>query len=176
MHTKYSRALGLFFVFVLSLCSAFGQTPQFVPFSQAQPILNAYASSLPAELKPPTAAAWDKWIRAQDKEIRIRVEEGEENTLTNLLRQGVTYTKEPIIDYARLEQYGHSSFVNSIADKRANDLIKALAAPHPSAGMMEMRALLEKKGYSLKTPAEQQKVKAYMLANLGAPARRRRPR
>jgi hypothetical protein len=65
-----------------------------------------------------------------------------------------------------LSQYGKSSYVNSVVDKRANDLIRALAAPHPSEGMLEMRALLEKKGYGLKTPAEQAKVKSYLLANL----------
>ena len=132
-------------------------------------MLDAYIKSLPAELKPGghlSAAAWDKWVRDQDKTIRDRIEEGEENTLTNLLRLGVTYTKEPRIDYSYLAQYGSSSFVNSLADKRANDLIRALTAPHPAQGMLEMRALLEKKGYSLKTPADQAKVKAYLLANL----------
>ncbi len=155
--------------FMAAFCAANAQTPQFVPFSAAQPVLNAYLSSLPAELKPsgrPTATAWDKWVRAQDKDIRVRIEEGEENTLTNLLRLGVTYTKEPRITYEYLEKYGRSSFVDSIADKRANDLVRALSAPHPSEGMQEMKALLEKKGYSLKTPEEQKKVKTYLLANL----------
>jgi len=154
---------------LLSFCSASAQTPQYVPFSQAQPVLNTYLNSLPAELKPsgqPTAAAWDNWIRSQDKEIRVRIEQGEENTLTNLLRLGVTYTKEPRITYEFLSRYGHSSTVDSIADRRANDLIHALSAPHLSAGMIEMRTLLEKKNYSLKTPDDQKKVKAYLLANL----------
>jgi len=105
-------------------------------------------------------------VQGQDKEIRIRIEEGEENTLTNLLRLGVTYTKEPRIDYEQLDRYGKSSYVDSIASKRADDLIRALAAPHPSEGMLDMRQFLEKKGYSLKTPEDQKKVKAYLLANL----------
>jgi hypothetical protein len=165
--------LKVLFVIQLLICVAVqakAQTPQFVPFSAAQPVLNTYLSSLPAELKPggqPTAAAWDQWVRGQDKDIRVRIEQGEENTLVNLLRWGVTYTTQPRITYEYLAQYGKSSFVNGIADKRANDLVKALSAPHPSEGMMEMRALLEKKGYSLKTPADQAKVKAYILSLLG---------
>jgi hypothetical protein len=149
--------------------TASAQTPQFVPFSAAEPVLNTYLSSLPAELKPsgkPTSAAWDSWIRAQDKDIRARIEQGEENTLTNLLRLGVTYTQQPRITYEYLAEFGHSKFVDGIADKRANDLIKALSAPRPSEGMQEMKALLQKKGYSLKTPEDQKKVKAYLLANL----------
>jgi hypothetical protein len=143
--------------------------PQFMAFSAAQPILTKLKGSLPPELKnsgPVTASIWDRWVRDQDREIRSRIEEGEENTLTNLLRLGVTYTKEPRISYEYLDEYGKSSFVNSLADKRANDLIRALAAPRLSAGMAEMRALLEKKGYSLKTPAGRAKVKTYLLANL----------
>jgi hypothetical protein len=158
--------------FLLGLLSfatfAVAQTPQFVPFSAAQPVLNAYSSSLPAELKPqPTAASWDKWVRSQDKEIRARVEEGEENTLTNLLRWGVTYTKQPRITYEYLAKYGRENYVDQIADKRADDLIRAMAAPHPSEGMQEMKALLEKKGYSLKTPADQKRTKVFMLGLLG---------
>ncbi len=153
-----------------TISAATAQTPQFVTFSTAQPVLDSYLSSLPAELKPggkPSAAAWDKWVRDQDKDIRVRIEQGEENTLTNLLRLGVTYTTQPRITYEQLAKYGSNSYVDKVANKRADDLVKALAAPHPSQGMVEMVALLQKKGYSLKTPADQAKVKAYMLANLG---------
>ncbi len=172
LQQKQNMKRPLFSVLVFVLlggCAAGAQTPQFVPFSAAEPVLNSYLSSLPTELKPsgkPTAAAWDSWVHIQDKDIRARVEEGEENTLTNLLRLGVTYTKEPRITYEYLGQYGHSSFVDGVADKRTDDLIKALSAPHPSQGMLEMKALLEKKGYSLKTPADQKKVKTYLLGNL----------
>jgi hypothetical protein len=168
---KTARLVALvLFCCLIGRGNVLAQNPQFVAFPAAQPVLNAYLSSLPAALKPsgqPTAAAWDTWVRGQDKEIRVRIEQGEENTLTNLLRLGVTFTQEPRITYEYLEQYGKSSFVNSIADKRANDLIRVLAASHPSEGMLEMVALLEKKGYSLKTPEDQKKMKAYLLANLG---------
>ena len=154
----------------LTLSAATAQTPQFVTFAAARPVLDTYLSSLPAELKPggkPTAAAWDKWVRDQDKDIRVRIEQGEENTLTNLLRLGVTFTTQPRLPYEQLAKYGSNTYIDNIANKRADDLIKALAAPHPSQGMLEMRSLLQKKGYSLKTPADQAKVKAYMLTLLG---------
>ncbi len=167
MSSKLGKTLCLFLFCFLTFCQALAQTPQFVSFSSAQPVLEALRSSLPPELKASlTAATWDKWVRTEDKEIRSRIDEGEENTLTNLLRMGITYTKEPPITYEDLGEYGRSTAVDSIADKRANDLVRALAAPHLSEGMLEMRALLEREGFSLKTAAAQKKVRAYLLANL----------
>src|ERR1700679_3498941 len=109
---RHLAALVLFFF--PRLGAALAQAPQFVPFSAAEPVLNTYLSSLPAELKPggkPTAAAWVKGVRDQDKDIRVRIEQGEENTLTNLLRLGVTYTKQPQISYECLAKYGSSPVV-----------------------------------------------------------------
>lgn len=167
MPSKYANSPGLFFACILSLSSAMAQKPQFLPFSEAQPVLNAYSSTLPAELKQPTAAAWDKWVRNQDFQIRTRLERGQEDTLTNLLRLGVTYTKEERISYTYLERFGKDKYVDSLVNKRADDLIRALTAPHPSEGMAEMRGFLEKQNFNLKTPDGQKRVKAYLLANLG---------
>jgi hypothetical protein len=164
MPNKFSKALLL--VCLLTL-PALAQTPQFISFAAAKPVLDSMPNSLPPALKGQlNAASWDKWVHASDKETRSRIDEGEENTLTNLLRMGVTFTKEDPITYEDLDRYGQSNAIDTIADKRANDLVKALAAPHPSEGMLEMRALLERKGFTLKTPEGQQKVKAYLLANL----------
>lgn len=159
---------GLLLVCIVSnLCVA--QTPQFVPFPAAKPVLDTYVKSLPPALKPggqPTAAAWEEWVRKEDQQIRVRLERGQEDTLTNLLRLGVTYTKQERISWGDLERYGSDKYVDAIANKRADDLIKALSAPHASEGMQEMRGFLEKQGFNLRTPEGQKKVKAYMLANL----------
>jgi hypothetical protein len=76
-----------------------------------------------------------------------RLDRGEEDTLTNLLRFGLTYTKEYRIDDEYLLRYGQSSLVNSFAENRANDLIRALSAPTASEGFAHMRSFLERKGY-----------------------------
>jgi len=169
MHSKHGTVLGFVFLWICGLCSAAAQNPQYISFSAAQPVLNPYLKSLPPELKPngqPTAAAWDAWVRHKDQEIRVRVERGEEDTLTNLLRLGVTYTQQPRISFPDLERFGKDKYIDSVADKRANDLIRALAAPRANQGMADMRRFLEKQGYNLRTPESQKKVKAYLLANL----------
>jgi hypothetical protein len=157
-------------IFGSLVCSGvFAQSPKFVSLASAQPVISAMKGSLPASLKtsgPLSASIWDKWVRSQDLEIRQRVRQGEENTLTNLMRLGVTFTKEPQITYDLLAQYGKSTYVNSIANNRADDLVRALAAPKIGEGMLEMRTLLEKEGYTLRTPHGRKEVKAYLLSHL----------
>ena len=109
---------------------------------------------------------WAAWLQKSDADIRQRLDAGEEDSLTNLLRFGVTFTKEYRIDDDYLVRYGQSSLVNGFAETRANDLIKALAAPDGNQGFVEMRSFVEKKGFSLNSPAGRKKLKAYLLANL----------
>ncbi len=109
---------------------------------------------------------WAAWLQKSDADIRQRLDVGEEDSLTNLLRFGVTFTKEYRIDDDYLLRYGQSSLVNGFAETRANDLIKALAAPDGNQGFVEMRSFVEKKGFVLNSPAGRKKLKAYLLANL----------
>lgn len=149
-----------------------GQSPSkslFIPLLEAQPSLSAYKDSLPAELQSAALlddAKWAKWIRQSDQEVRLRLDRGQEDTLSNLLRLGVTYTSEYRIDDFYLPRYGQSSLVDAFAKNRANDLVRALVSPKSAEGFREMRTFLEKKGYSFQTPADRAKVNKYLLKNL----------
>ncbi len=136
---------------------------------QARPVLAAFRTSLPDELRASSSlqvAVWQNWVQENDRDIRARLERGEEDTLVNLLRFGVTFTREYRIDDEYLVRYGQSSLVNSFAERRATDLVRALAAPHPSEGLLRMRVFLEKKGYPLKNQAQQAQARKYLLSNL----------
>ena len=141
--------------------------PEFMSLESAKPVLqkvNPGDSSHPG----PNASSqeWLAWLQKSDAQIRQRLDTGEEDTLTNLLRFGVTFTKEYRIDDEYLVRYGQSSLVNSFAENRANDLIKVLAAPNGNQGFVEMRAFVEKKGFSLNSATGRKQLKAYLLANL----------
>jgi len=73
--------------------------------------------------------------------IRQRLALGEEDTLTNLpaLWRDL-YGRNIKIDREYLAKYGSSSLVNSFAENRGHDLVKALASPTANEGMVEMRA------------------------------------
>jgi hypothetical protein len=159
----------------LSLLTAAGAVAQctspcpFISFEDARPILEAYSAQLPASLgdiRSLNAARWTAWLQAEDRVIRQRLEQGEEDTLSNLLRFGVTYTKEYRITDEYLPKFGQSSLVNAFAENRANDLIRALASPTASEGFQQMRAFVERRGQSLATPAGRAALKKYLLANL----------
>jgi hypothetical protein len=144
--------------------------PEFISLDSAKAVVQAMPESLPPELKSagssPSPDAWAAWVRNADASVRKRLDRGEEDSLSNLLRFGVTYTKEYRIDDEYFARYGDSTLVNSFAEHRADDLIRAFAAPDGNQGMIEMRDFVEKKGYSLKTPAERKKLKKYLLDNL----------
>jgi hypothetical protein len=141
----------------------------FMSLEDAVPVIRAYGDSVPPSLPAASAlnaASWTAWLRTNDREIRARLERGEEDTLTNLLRFGVTFTGEYRIDDEYLARYGESSLVNAFAENRARDLVRALSGPNPSEGLVRMRAFLEGKGFSFKTPERRKKVREYLLANL----------
>ncbi|HEX8872874.1 MAG TPA: hypothetical protein VF758_08915 [Candidatus Acidoferrum sp.] len=165
------RFLALAVVVVAGAAASLGQSPapEFISLDAARPVLTQMANALPPALKtsaPLDQKTWDAWVRAEDSEIRKRLERGEEDTLTNLLRFGVTYTKEYRIDREYLTHFGHSTLVDAFADTRANDLVRALSSPSSNPGWQEMRSFLERKGYSFATAAERARVKQYLLANL----------
>jgi hypothetical protein len=154
---------------ILEVLPTFSQElkPEIMSYSAAAPVLEKTEAKESAAAKPGASSeSWLAWARNSDAEVRQRLDTGEEDSLTNLLRFGVTYTKEFRIDDEYLVRYGQSSLVNAFAENRANDLIKALAAPNQNSGFMEMRAFVESKGFSLKSPAGRAKLKGYLLANL----------
>jgi hypothetical protein len=156
------------FVFILGIHAASQQSSvEFLSFESAQPVLREFANTLPPELgNGPDAARWSAWVKKQDASIRQRLEQGEEDTLTNLLRFGVTYTDEYQIDREYLSAYGKSTLVNSFAENRANALVRALSAPGANEGMQEMRSFLIHRGYSFATAQERARVKQHLLDNL----------
>lgn len=136
-------------------------------YERARPILLALPEAVPTELRSGAdATSWLRWSQATDRSIRKRLEQGEEDTLTNLLRFGVTFTKEYRIDNVYLARYGQSDLVDGFAKRRARDLVRTLAQPGASEGIRHMRLFLEKKGFSFQTPAGRKKIEAHLLQNL----------
>lgn len=163
----------IFALFISIVLLAFARSdnpPQFINFDQARPALAAFQGDLPNELKsmPPEKLKdiWPAWVADRDKTVRARLDQGEEDTITNLLRFGVTYTRQPRIDWPNLFKYGQSIGVDFWAQTRADDLIHALANPGKNEHLRITRAFLLKRGFALDTPTHRARLKEYLLGNL----------
>ena len=157
------------FVSLLSISLSPGQErkAEFISLNAAQPTLQGFSNALPPGLRSaPDETGWSIWVKAQDAGIRQRLEKGEEDTLTNLLRWGVTFTDEYQISRDYLARYGTSTLVNAFAEKRASDLVRALSSPNANEGMREMHVFLIQRGYAFKTPEDRARVKQHLLSNL----------
>jgi hypothetical protein len=171
----WNKLAGFFGVTAMLVCFApacLGQSSvraEFISLESAEPVLKGMRDALPPDLKaagPLDTTKWSAWVQLKDREVRNRLIRGEEDTLVNLLRFGVTFTNEYRIDDEYLVRYGQSSLVNSFAENRANDLIHAWRAPNPSEGLIEMRTFVEKQGHSVRTARERIETKKYLLDSL----------
>ena len=150
---------------LLALCVssvvAQAPSPEFMSLESAKAVLQKMGPDSGSHLSTAISSQeWFAWLQNSDSNIRQRLIAGEEDSLTNLLRFGVSFTKEYRIDDDYLVRYGQSSLVNAFAENRADDLIKALAAPNGNQGFAEMRVFVEKKGFSLNPAAQRKKLKA----------------
>src|SRR5579862_9435596 len=84
----------------IGIGAAVGQSSpraEFITLESARPILNGMGGALPGDLAakgPLDVASWSEWVRGRDRDVRNRLIRGEEDTLANLLRFGVTFTSE----------------------------------------------------------------------------------
>ena len=74
------------------------------PFNDVRPVLEAMRDQLPSVLRDPDEARWNAWSRRQDTEIRARLEQGEVDSMINLLLFGTSFTKRPRIQFESLAE------------------------------------------------------------------------
>lgn len=68
---------------------------EFTRYAAAAPVLAAFRGSHLPGSGIATPAAWDRWIRAHDAEVRGRVARGVEDSITNLIFYGTSFTRQP---------------------------------------------------------------------------------
>ncbi|MGH9471595.1 MAG: class I SAM-dependent methyltransferase [Terriglobales bacterium] len=108
----------------------------FTPYAAARPVLAAFrGSNLPGS-EIATAAQWDRWIRAHDAAIRGRIARGVEDSITNLIIYGTSFTRQPrLADWsAALDAKGN---LTPLAAARLADFLAAVSASHPRSGRID---------------------------------------
>jgi hypothetical protein len=147
---------------------------RFVRLSEARPILTELVGKLPAGLDRLTPAqmetAWPRWIEQRDREIRARLDKGDEDTIVNWLLFGTTFTSKPRAVLGAVES-GAAGDRDAVLRRtieliaaRVDDLLTALATPGNDERRLFARSLLERRGLRFATPADREAARDYLRA------------
>src|SRR6266446_2595303 len=154
---------------------------RYVRYAEAAPILSelAVADALPPELNsltnPQREAAWPAWIERHDKEVRARLEQGDEDTIVNWLLFGTSFTSKPRAILGAVEGDKAASPADrelilrrtiELITARLDDLLTALTNPGTDERRLFARRLLERKGQRFGTAAGLDGVRQYLLGSV----------
>ncbi|HEU5255047.1 MAG TPA: hypothetical protein VFU28_03600 [Vicinamibacterales bacterium] len=115
-------------------------------------------------------AAWPRWIERRDREIRARLDQGDEDTIVNWLLFGTTFTSRPraVLGTVESGSAGDRDLVlrrtMELIAVRLDDLIAALAAPGNDERRLFARSLLQRRGLRFATAADREAARMYLLA------------
>ena len=129
---------------------------------------------LPPELNTLTSAqidaTWPGWIERHDREIRARLERGDEDTIVNWLLFGTSFTSIPRAVLGAVESGAAGDREQvlrrtiELISARLEDLLRALAAPGTDDRRLFARAFLERKGLRFATAADTEAARDYLRA------------
>jgi len=88
------------------------------------------------------------WAQQQDKAIRARLEQGDLDSMANLLLFGTSFTRQPRVVVERLSEASKSGIVRA----RVDDLVAGLRNPGDNERLLFLRDLLQRKGIDPEAP------------------------
>ena len=173
-HVLFCRILLLIALGGILGAADVGSPARFVRFSEARPILTELAERLPTDLNTLTPAqmeaAWPRWIERRDREIRARLDQGDEDTIVNWLLFGTTFTSRPPAVLGAVES-GTADDRDLVLRRtmeliaaRLDDLLTALTVPGNDERRLFARSLLQRRGVRFATAADREAARMYLLA------------
>jgi hypothetical protein len=122
----------------------------FTSYAGAKAVLDQPGDVLPAELRSPNEAKWRAWSQQQDKSIRARLQQGDLDSMVNLLLYGTSFTKQPRI---KVEAFTEASKAG-ILRARVNDLVAGLRSPGDNERLTFLNGLLRSQGIDPSSPGD----------------------
>jgi hypothetical protein len=114
--------------------------------------------------------AWPAWVERHDREIRARLEQGDEDTLVNWMLFGTSFTSRPRAVLGAVDSGTAADRelvlrrTIELISARLDDLLTALAAPGNDERRLFARALLQRRGLRVATAADREAAAKYLLA------------
>lgn len=148
--------------------SAQAQGSRVISYTEARPVIEAIGSRLPAELtgKSPSEleASWPDWVARRSDAIRARLRRGDEDSIVYLWHYGTSFTTLPPVLQQNLTSLGDARAVESIVQKRLEDLIIGISSPRADERLQFARALVQGAGIDPTTPQGKARLRVYLPA------------
>jgi hypothetical protein len=119
-------------------------------YASVKPVLDQPGAILPAELKNSNEAKWKAWSQQQDKAIRARLQQGDLDSMVNLLLYGTSFTKQPRIKVENFTQASRAGIVRA----RVDDLVAGLRNPGDNQRLTFLNGFLRGQGIDPNSPGE----------------------
>jgi len=119
-------------LFLCTVASTGEQAVRFLRFDDVAETLKLFADAGLSAIDIKDSAAWNDWVRAGDTEVRARVDQGVEDSISNLILYGASYTNLP-----RLEGVESAASETGELTASARARLHALAAALPSGARNE---------------------------------------
>ena len=122
----------------------------FTSYASVKPVLDQPGEALPAELRNPNEVKWKAWSQRQDKAIRARLQQGDLDSMANLLLYGTSFTKQPRIKVESITEASRAGTLRA----RVDDLMAGLRNPGDNERLVFLSGLLRSKGIDPNVPGE----------------------
>jgi hypothetical protein len=133
-----------------------GAAPIPMPLAAAAPILRTYGSAAaPFSLREGSdidQRRWTAWVAGRDRDIRERLERGDEESIVNLWLFGTSFTSRARATADRLQALGGRSSAALLLG-RADDLVAGMTNPGTNERLRTARHVLERAGIRVARPS-----------------------
>jgi hypothetical protein len=143
-----------------------GRAARFITYAEAKPILERLAperaAAYAATAESGRDAAWREWLVRRNDETRARLQQGDEDSLVNLLLFGTSFTRLPRVlnDSPTVGGSRRAEIVRG----RIEDLIDGLVSPGTNERLQFAREIVERRGIDPATAAGREQVSSYVLS------------
>ena len=147
---RLSRISLIFSLVCASSACVLAAERAFTSWANAKPVLDQPGDLLPAELRNPNEAKWRAWSQRQDKAIRARLQQGDLDSMVNLLFYGTSFTKQPRIKIDAFTEASRAGILRA----RVDDLVAGVRNPGDNERLVFLNVLLRSEGIDPSAPGE----------------------
>jgi len=147
---------GLCFFAAFRLLAA---APAYSSLADVRPVLEQPAERLPTELHNADAPKWSAFARQRDRAIRSRLEQGDLDSMVNLLLYGTSFTNQPRVLMEHLTEASKSGVLRA----RVDALVAGLRNPGNNQRLVFLQHLLRNRGID---PNDARESGTFLYTNL----------